>query len=123
MRTNLLTLQVSELLVQVAGEKVFQRKKLHSWIDDLVTDISGAKLSIKRKKSIVSEISLQWLSKQKYFGLEDAVNTVEKESIKIDFTAPKRVELVGSYVNQTSTAPLLNIDIVIVMPPDIFEAR
>ena len=126
MRTNLLALQISELLVQVAGEKVFQKKKLHAWAEDLVSDISSASFQIKRKGTATSEISLQWLSKQKIKGLEIDFNSCENYDnfeLKIDFTAPSQVDLIGSYVNQTSTAPLLNIDIAVVMPPEMFETR
>lgn len=126
MRTNLLTLQISELLVQVAGEKIFQKKKLHSWIDDLISDISSASVKIKKKGNTSSEISLQWLSKQKIKGLEidlPSCESYDNLQSKIDFAAPSQVDLIGSYVNQTSTAPLLNIDIAVVMPPEMFEPR
>lgn len=129
MRTNLLTLQISELLQQVGGEKTFKKNNFHNWIEDLLLDTSNASIKLKKKEGSSSpsnEVTFPWLKKLKIPGFninEDSDVHSDHCNVKIAFEKPQQLELIGSYVTHTSTAPLLNVDIAVVMPPDIFDHR
>lgn len=130
MRTNLLNLQVSELLVQVGGEQIFQKKRVHQFIEELLTDIKSATVNFKRKAgsgASTSELSFAWLRKQSFGGIYPHERLFEQSMTstltKIDFEKPLQVELIGSYVYHTSTAPFLNVDVAVAMPKSMFDAR
>jgi hypothetical protein len=113
MRNNLLHLQVAEILNQVNAEKRFQKKSLVEWLDNLVSDLGAASLGSKK-----SEISGRWLSTQGLPGV-----TLVENDVKISFDKPTSVDYIGSFASQTATVPLLNIDVAVMMPSDMFDKR
>lgn len=114
MRSNLLSLQINEILLQVNAEKQFKRPELVDWVDNLVSDICNSSLGSKK-----TEVSGHWLLKQ---GIE-GIDLINDSDVKIDFSKPTSVDYIGSFSCQTATAPILNIDLAMILPSDLFDKR
>jgi hypothetical protein len=115
LNSNLLALQVNELLNQVKGEKTFKKKKFVEWIDCLVNDLSNISLS-----SEDSKLSHAWLESRKFSGLT-VVN--DDDTINFDFAKPAAVEFVGSYAINANILPTMNIDIAVLLPDEMFNQK
>lgn len=83
-KTNLLRLQVDEMLQEVGLGKIYASQKLTTWTRDFLDALSA-----------------------------------QKES---EYHA-SRCDLIGSFVNKTSTFPFVNIDVACAMPTDLFHSN
>jgi U3 small nucleolar RNA-associated protein 22 len=118
MQSNLLGLQVDELLVEVDGDAKLQKKKLQKWIlllkEALAADSSMAG----------TELSGSWLKKQrKKHGLSLRLSNEEDPSLKLQYEKPASLSVDGSSATHTSTSPYLNVDIAVCMPSSAFDSR
>ena len=116
MKTNLLQLQVHELLQQVNGVRKLKTKRVDDFLEMLLSDVT------ERVKDTCHdrEVSHEWMKKQSFFGLE-LVNS--EDNLSITYRKPIKAEYLGSYSNESSTIPILNIDIGVLLPNDTFEER
>ncbi len=116
MRTNLLRLQVDEMLKEVNADEVFEKKKLRSWLDECLGVLrTGGQLKVG------TELSTAWVTKQGVDGLSlEGSGTANVRSL---FAIPTSVSIVGSSTLHTATAPFLNVDIGVVMPDSLFEGK
>ena len=114
-KSNLLALQLGELLVEVGAESIYAKKRVQDWIHtfktSLLSELSGQSLG---------DISLE---QRRYDGIlihpfMQISNTTTLKSLKVT-----NIEVIGSFDHQTSTFPFLNIDVAVTMAPDSFEAR
>lgn len=117
MNSNLFNLQVSEILAQVDCVSSFQKKKVSTWLTALVSDVS-----VPQHIDNNPSIDEKWLSNQDLSGFQLS-HFIKSTKVQFDFAPPVAVETVGSSVIKTATAPFLNIDVTVTMPPDIFETR
>jgi len=132
MKTNLLRLQVDEMLSEVKCGNLFDRPLVSKWIDSLVQILNSApevllkKMASSRKSAKSSSEHPIILSKKWLEGLGLPLIRLEghnKETISMPFTKPRSVDIVGSSILQTATSPILNVDIIVGMPGDGFEER
>jgi hypothetical protein len=119
MKSNLVKLQVDEMLNEVRCDDDFKKNKLNKWIDEFCNYLKNASNYVE--KSVKSKpLTKQWL--QKNFN-ELKLQEYYQDSISIDFKDPKSVDVVGSSKLLTSTKPYVNVDIVINIPNDCFEDK
>jgi hypothetical protein len=118
MKSNLLQLQIDQLLDEVCGSKNLGKKKVTNWVESLLGHLNsketynGGSLS----EGLIKSSGLGNIKPLKI------VNTGD-ESINVEFFPPVSVDVVGSYEYQTSTTPKLNVDISVTMPADMFDTR
>ena len=119
LRSNLLKLQVEEMLKEVSCEEISKKKKAQKMLTECIDLLKGIKGSDVEGK----EISSSWLKKQglRGFDLESSAGHLSTPA-SITFTAPESVGACGSFKLQTGTAPFVNFDIAVTMPADMFEA-
>ena len=114
LRSNLLQLQVSELLNQIRSEKHFDAQSVRAWIKQLEEDLQSDSLD-------GTELSAAWLEEN---GLSSVgLSKHASESVNFTFQHCTTLEVVGSRSSYTATAPLLNIDIAITLPTEMFDTR
>ena len=121
MKSNLLQLQVDQILEEVSGEAIMGKKKVIEWAAGLVQllksgdsfkDVSGTTLN----KKIIKKLGLKSINQLSLVNGSD-------ESMKVEFVPPTAADLVGSTENHTSLSAMFNIDIAVTMPASIFESR
>jgi U3 small nucleolar RNA-associated protein 22 len=124
LRSNLLKLQVDEMLNEVSCEGVLKKKKLQNAVSacvDILKSMGGSKMEGK-------EITSSWLKKEGLEGFDSmqhtskggdgSINTLN--SVSIAFAAPASVTIVGSSQLNTGTSPFVNVDIAVGMPDSVF---
>lgn len=116
LRSNLLGLQVVELLAEVSSQKEFEKKRVQSWLRDVLA-------LVQAPSGAPREITPSWI--RKTLGTNACADTGlnQNQNQVLSFAAPAAVEVVGSYSLKTSTAPLYNIDVAVQMPSSSFDAR
>jgi hypothetical protein len=115
MRSNMLSLQTKELLAEVSPHSKLSSKKLGEWLDILQVDMQNtAKLTCTNR-----EITAEWLVQQEY----DLHLSSIDEMPAIIYQPPREIQFVGSFSVGTGTAPLYNVDIMVVMPAELFCQR
>lgn len=114
LRSNLIQLQVSELLSQVKPGKHFESRSITEWIEELKKDLQSTSLD-----SV--ELSQAWLHENGLTGLQ--LSKHASESVNFTFQHPVAVETIGSLASSTATAPLLNIDLALTLPSEMFTTR
>eukprot|EP01038_Epipyxis_sp_PR26KG_P014271 gene14271-19147_t len=121
LRSNLLSLQVKELLDQVELKEsskdiirnVGKDPSMDSvWVQSLLQ-------LLKCPVAVDFEVSNDWLNNKGYNGLTIS----SKSNSAINFKSPENVEIIGSYSSDTVTSPISNIDVAITLPSDIFDQR
>lgn len=115
MKSNLLQLEVEQIISEVAGDRKLHKQKILDWIESVEVALKGAK--IKQK--------LNQKSTRKAFNgvrIMELVNSND-ESMEIVYEGPKSVTVVGSSAYHTSTNPMLNVDLLVTMPDGIFDTR
>ena len=110
MRSNLIRLQVEEMLVEVQSKPRSKR---------LETAFQEIKRSLPSLPAI--DVDSEWL-------VSNGLKAIELENrhtrpVSLRFSAPHTVERVGSYDLGLTTAPYLNMDVCVLMPEQCFEQR
>lgn len=110
MRSNLIKLQVEEMLVEVRSKPRSKR---------LETAFQEIKRSLPSLPAV--DVDSDWL-------VSKGLNSIELENrhtrpVSLRFSAPQTVEKVGSYDLGLTTAPYLNMDVCVLMPEQCFEQR
>lgn len=120
MKSNLLQLEIEQLLSEVSGDNLLAKKKVTAWVHT-ISELLKAPQSFSGLPSNLSEKSIKdaGLKSMKAMVL---VNT-EDESMKLNFQAPAAVEVIGSYVHHTALTAMLNVDIAVTMPATLFDSR
>jgi hypothetical protein len=108
MRSNLLELQVKELIEQVRADKTFDKKKNSKWFDVLKDALENKKMKDMKVNGTPPRIVI---------GSEDDFVS------HIDFAKPESLKVLGSRVLETAVSPSLNIDIGVVMPAALFDEK
>jgi hypothetical protein len=115
MRTNLLQLQVNEMLEEVRDEKAGLKNKVSDWLSTFRDALSTIGRGIKEP------ITPAWLERNGVRGIHldgpDAANT------SITFAVPASVDIIGSYKLRSATKPFLNIDLSVSMPTSVFDSK
>lgn len=119
MKTNLFQMEVEQLLIEVSGESKLQKTKVTQWTDR-VTEL----LRNTKSYSDLATLTEKNLKKAglKHHKAIELVNTGD-EKLKIDFQAPSSVEQVGSSVYGTALSSMLNVDLAVTMPTELFDHR
>lgn len=118
MKSNLLQLEIEQLLNEVSGTGALSKKKVNEWVTR-VTDL------VKSSEDIVGNTINEATIKD--LGLKDVkgialVNSGD-ESMNLQFEAPASVDLIGSSVHHTALVAMLNIDVAVTMPSGLFDNR
>jgi len=113
LKTNLLRMQADELLAEVRTSSELEKKKLSSWLDEVLVLLREC-----RGLSGV-EVTPTWLSEKAGVSFDDDSN----EAVSIIFEPPSTVEIIGSFAFKAITAPILNIDIAVHMPSSCFNTN
>ena len=125
LRANLLKLQVEEVLEEVSCEPLLNKKKIKNCIQECINTLE----SIEHSKLNGKEMSSSWLKKEGLEGFDviyrdlKRVTSIPPGSDSIKFVPPSSVQIVGSSLLNTGTAPFVNIDISVGMPESIFSAN
>ncbi len=118
MRTNLLKLQVDEMLGEVRDDKGASNQKFLEWLASLVDSLGS--LSCPSDNAIDEA----WLHRNGVHGIELENYAADLSSgTYIEFDRPESVDVVGSFKHQTATKPYLNVDIAVTMPLKCLDAR
>jgi hypothetical protein len=124
LKNNLLNLQAKELVDEMTSinQKKYGSKRLGEWLSQLETDLTNTST---KSGCHGREISLSFVRKQNYEGIGNwiGLDEVDEDNFSITFEAPVKVETVGSFLNQSSTSPYFNIDILVTMPASMFDSR
>lgn len=115
MRTNLLKLQVDEMLVEIKDSTYCIKNSLTTWLGELQSML----LSIG--ESISENVDLQWLQARDVLGIE--LDGYDASKLSIRFRPPTRVSVVGSFDHKTTMKPFLCIDLAVCMPSQCFDER
>lgn len=118
MKSNLLRLQVDEMLNEVRNED-YRSNSITKWIEYITDYILKSPSKIASSDLLLTK---KWLLKSKY-KKEIVLNGYSQKSTSINFKSPKKVEVIGSYKHHTITSPFINIDIGVTMPKECFEER
>lgn len=116
LKSNLLHLQVDELLNQVSGSKKIIKAKISKWTESITSLISDNSTF----SAITGEINHSWVEKHSIIGLE--LKNSFASCLEV-FAKPTGVTLIGSSVYGTAVSPMLNIDIAVCMPSSVFESK
>jgi U3 small nucleolar RNA-associated protein 22 len=118
LRSNLLKLQIDEMLGEVSCEAVLNKKKVQNSIKECMSILQ----SIGDTKYNGKEMTSSWLMKE---GLEgfDVISSKSSApgSDSIQFTAPSSIDIIGSALLKTGTSPFVNVDLAVGMPETIFS--
>ena len=115
MKSNLLRLQTDELLAEVGAAREFEKKRVLTWLVGVEQALKGG---AKLMSAPQMQVTAAWLLESEGISVDDATG-----DRVLHFAPPASVEEIGSFVLKTSTAPLLNIDVAVEMPPSCFEMR
>jgi hypothetical protein len=121
MKSNLLQMQIDQILDEVSGESIMNKKKVSSWADTVVNllkeeaSFNGIK-NVALNKKTVKKLGLKSLDVLSLVNSDD-------ESLQVQFAPPAAVDVVGSTQSHTALSAMFNIDVVVTMPAGIFEAR
>jgi hypothetical protein len=115
MRTNLLQLQVNEMLEEVRDEKAGIKNKVSEWL----SSFRGALSTIGR--GLKDPITLAWLERSGVHGIH--LDGPDAASTSITFAVPAAVDIIGSYKLRSATRPFLNIDLSVTMPTSLFDSK
>ena len=115
MRTNLMKLQVEELLGEVS---IDGPNKLTRLYDEWLLQFNESLRAIKFNKKVV--LDAKWLSDN---HIPLMLESYEKKPIQLVFQPPVETNITGSYVQNTITKPFLNIDILVAMPDQCFDSK
>lgn len=115
MRTNLLKLQVEEMLAEVKDETYAYKTGFIDWINALRDSIPLL------GSSVSEEINEAWLKKHDIKGL--SLDGHESSKLSMRYHPPVDTCFIGSYLHKTSTKPFLCVDIAVAMAAQCFEAR
>jgi U3 small nucleolar RNA-associated protein 22 len=118
MRTNLLRMQVDEMLGEVRADTLFEKRKLQDWVQRCISSIESGCAALEKARTTLSQ---SWIASKKIHGF--VFEGKDNEQATAQFVAPTSVSVVGSSALKTATAPFLNVDIAVAMPEQLFENR
>ena len=121
MKSNLFKLEVEQLLLEVSGEKKLQKSKVTQWTEKVTEILRNASSYKKLAGSVINEKTLKKAGLKHHKGIE-LVNTGD-EKMQITFATPSSVEQIGSAVYGTALSSMLNVDLAVTMPSDVFDHR
>lgn len=115
MRTNLLKLQVDEMLREVKDETYANKHGFIEWINTLRDAIPtlGA--------DITAEVSMDWLHSRGIKCLN--LDGYESSQLRLRYSPPVSSNFIGSFLHKTSTKPFLCVDLAVSMPSQCFEGK
>jgi hypothetical protein len=121
MKSNLLQLQVDQILQEVSGDSIRGKKKVSDWVDTVTT--------LLRTEASFTDVRKGTLNKKtaKKLGLKSLkvlllVNSAD-EGFEISFLPPAAVDVIGSTEFGASLSAMFNIDIAVTMPEAMFESK
>lgn len=114
MKSNLMQLQITEMLNEVKSSSILDKKEIKGWIQSFTEIIKGVK-----GKTYTSN----WLASLKHAKDVVTLTGYNNSNTSIDFKAPSSIDIIGSSKLQTDTIPFINIDINLTMPADCMEER
>lgn len=121
MKSNLIQMEIDQILDEVSGEAVLNKKKVNGWME---TVVSLLKDSASYKAVTSTPLNKKTLKKLdlKSVSILSLVNS-DDDAMKVEFCAPAGVEVIGSTQNQAALSAMFNIDVAVTMPASMFEAR
>lgn len=124
LKNNLLNLECKELLAETKekSKQIISSKKLQELVLKLTDDLKNTSKTSCHGR----EISFDWVQAQNYVGLERPLSvptSFNDTQFSIIYQSPQSVDVIGSFRNQTLTAPDYNIDIAVVIPNGIINSR
>lgn len=121
MKSNLLQIQVDQILEEVSGDPILGKKKVASWVESIIGLLKDDASYNGIKDNAISRKTLK-KSGLKMISIMSLVNA-EDDSLQINFAAPESVDLIGSTENHTALSSMFNVDVAITMPASLFESR
>jgi len=121
MKSNLLHLQVDQILDEVSGSSIMNKKKVIAWTESILS-------CLKSESSYAGVIGTNLNKKSlKKMGLKaikvlSIVNS-DDQSMQVTFAPPAAVTEIGSTQHHTTLSSMFNVDIAVTMPSSIFEPR
>lgn len=115
MRTNLLKLQVDEMMIEIKEDVHGNKSSFIEWINNLrdAIPLFGDALS--------EAVTVDWLRRKGIKGI--SLDGAESANLSIRYHPPVSTTIVGSFLHKTSTKPFLCVDIAVIMSPLSFEAK
>ena len=121
MKSNLLHLQVDQVLDEVSGSSIMNKKKVIAWTESILS-------CLKSESSYAGVIGTNLNKKSlKKMGLKaikvlSIVNS-DDQSMQVTFAPPAAVTEIGSTQHHTTLSSMFNVDIAVTMPSSILEPR
>ena len=110
MRSNLMKLQVEEMLAEVKGRQ--RSKRLETAFTEIRSDLTSLP---------AIEVNSDWLVTQGMRSIE--LENRHTKPVSLHFLAPQTVERIGSYDLGLGTAPFLNMDLCVLVPEQCLDGR
>eukprot|EP01041_Mallomonas_annulata_P007991 gene7991-16353_t len=117
MRSNVIKLQIDEIIKEVEVNK-HSNTTTHTKIEEWLQTFKGILSTIDIKNN--SDVDQEWLNSH---NLNLPIDSYDGKLVKLKFSPPTLVTIVGSHILHTATKPFLNIDISITMPDDCFNSK
>lgn len=114
-KSNLISLQINEMLNEVDIERITKKKKLVEWQQSFMDALS------RISSDQTTDLSWSWLQTKQMKCLN--LNQYQIDTAAHFETKSPTVELIGSYRSESSTFPYVNIDIALLLPIEMFESR
>ncbi len=116
MRTNLLKLQVDEMLAEIRDVKAGMKSSVSIWLEEFQTQLQRIGQSLSG-----TQISLQWLHDRQVHGVN--LDGFHVSDTVLTYLPPDSVTIIGSNAFETATKPYLSIDMALSIPHACFEAK
>ena len=121
MKTNLMQLQMGELLAEVRCERVLQKKSLGVWVSSIKSCLLSAEKMSGAAKKGKTLLNKSWLDASSAACGDIKLCGHFQGNTSVVFAVPQSVDIVGSSETLTATMPFVNIDIVVTMPSNCFD--
>jgi hypothetical protein len=121
MKSNLLQLQVDQILEEVSGDSIRGKKKVSEWVDTVTSLLRAEASFADLKNSTLNKKTVKKLG-LKSLKVLSLVNSAD-EGFEISFLPPAAVDVVGSTEFGASLSAMFNIDVAVTMPAAMFESK
>ena len=125
LKANLTKLQLNEILTSVRDDETNPKhQKITIWLEQVIDVLKKSDLGDTKSDSTLL-LSPKFLVERglNAFVLHNSSSSANVGALSFAFKPPMLVQLMGSFVLGTATAPFLNCDIAVVMAGSCFDAR
>ena len=126
LKSNLTKLQLNEILTSVRDDESHPKhQKIAVWLEQVIDVLKKSDFGNANTDSTPPLLSPTFLLERglNAFILHNSSSSANVGALSFAFKPPMSVQLMGSFVLGTATAPFLNCDVAVVMAGSCFDAR